>query len=117
MIVSYRAEVEVVGIQTFGRLAHGALGLGLLEFRCNRADHARRHAVLKFEYVFEDAVRMVRPQMAACRSIDELAADAQTVGRLAYRPLQNVAHAQFAADLSDVDRLTLVGKARIAGDY
>src|SRR5262245_22195175 len=85
--------------QAFGRLAHGALDLGLLKFRCNRADHARRHLILKLEYVFEDAVKMLCPQMAARRGIDELPADAQPVCRLAHAAFQHIAHPDLAAHL------------------
>ena len=92
MIVSHRAQEAFVGIQAFGRLAHGALGLGLLEFRCKRADHTRCHPVLKLKDVFEDAVKMVRPQMAARRGIDELAADAQTVRRLTDTAFEHIAN-------------------------
>src|SRR5262249_6139726 len=107
----------VVGIQALGRLAHGALSLGLLKFWRNRADHARSHPVLKLENVFEDTIKMVCPQMAARRRIDELARDAQAVRRLADAAFEYVPHAQLAAHLLDVNRLALVREARIASDH
>jgi hypothetical protein len=55
--------------------------------------------------------------MAAAGGIDELDGDAHPVRHLANRPLQDVAHAQFAADLLYVDRSALVGEGRIAGHH
>src|SRR5262249_45712223 len=48
--------------------------------------------------------------------VDELAADAQAVYRLANAAFEHVPHTQLAAHLFDVDRLALVGEAGIAGD-
>ena len=81
VIASYRPQVAIVGIRAFGRLAHGTLGLGLLQFRCNCANYTRHHPVLKVEDIFEDAVKIVRPQMATRRGVDELAADPQETAR------------------------------------
>jgi catechol 2,3-dioxygenase-like lactoylglutathione lyase family enzyme len=72
---------------------------------------------LKVEHVFEDTIEMVGPQMAARRGVDELAGDSNTVGRLADAAFEYVADTELAADLLDVDRLALVGEARIAGDH
>src|SRR5262249_32158875 len=117
MIVSHRAQIAVVRIKAFGRLAHGALDLCLFEFRCNRTDHARRHSVLKLEDVFEDAVKMVSPKGAARCRVDELAANAQTVRRFSDAAFEHIPHTQLAADLLYICSLALVGEARIAGDH
>ena len=55
--------------------------------------------------------------MRASGSFDELRSDANAASRFAHRTLEHIADAQFAADLLYVDRLALVRKARIAGDY
>jgi hypothetical protein len=81
-IASHRPQVAIVGIQTFGRLAHGALGLGLLQFRCNCTNYTRRHPVLKLEDIFEDAVKMVRPTDAARRGVDAQGLVGNQTGRL-----------------------------------
>ena len=54
--------------------------------------------------------------MRAGRRVDQLRADAHPVPSFANRTFEDIAHAQFAADLFHIDRLALVGEARIAGD-
>ena len=54
--------------------------------------------------------------MRAGRRVDQLRADAYTIAGFADRTLEDVAHPQLAADLFHIDRLALVGEARIAGD-
>jgi hypothetical protein len=48
--------------------------------------------------------------MRACIRIDKLGIGADLSARPPYAPFQRIAHAEFAADLSDVDRFALVGK-------
>ena len=48
--------------------------------------------------------------------VDQLAGDAHAVAGLAHAAFEHIAHAEFAADLLHIDRLALVGEARIAGD-
>ena len=72
----HAAQEVVVGVEALGRLALGALDLGLLEPRRDRADHARGHPVLQVEDVGELAVEPVGPQMRAGRRVDQLAGDA-----------------------------------------
>src|SRR5580693_9660827 len=50
-----------------------------------------------------------------CR-VDQLRGDADPAARFAHRAFENIAHTQFAADRLHIDRLALVGEARIAGD-
>src|SRR5262249_35453653 len=47
---------------------------------------------------------------------DQLPGDPHPVPGLAYRAFEHIPHAQLAADLLYVDRLALVGEARITGD-
>ena len=54
--------------------------------------------------------------MGAGLGIDKLSGDADLATRLAHAALEHVANAKLASDLLDVDRLALVGEARIAGD-
>src|SRR5690348_11810285 len=60
---------------------------------------------------------MVGPEMRAAECINQLGSDPHTPAALAYRAFEDIADAEFAADLLHVDRLALVGEARIAGDY
>ena len=56
--------------------------------------------------------------MGAARRIDQLTGDAHHPATgFPEASFQHVAHAEFAADPFDVDRLSLVGKVRIAGDH
>src|SRR5436190_17789524 len=55
--------------------------------------------------------------MSARHRIDQLGGNPNPVATLAYRAFQHIAHAQFAADPLYVDRLALVGEARIASDH
>ena len=72
--------------------------------------------VLKVEHVVESAVEPVGPDMRAGLGLDQLGGDAQPVPALADAAFQHIAHAEFAPDLPDVDRLALVDEARIARD-
>src|SRR5438552_7186611 len=54
--------------------------------------------------------------MRAGFGIDQLRGDAHPVAALAHAAFEHIAHAEFAADLLHIDRLALVGEARIAGD-
>src|SRR6266478_3319530 len=54
--------------------------------------------------------------MRAAEGIDQLPGDAHPRSRFANRALENIAHAELAPDLLHIDRLALVGKARIVGD-
>ena len=48
--------------------------------------------------------------------LDQLGGDAQAIASLAHAAFQDIAHAEFASHLPDVDGLALVDEARIAGD-
>src|SRR5262249_33589270 len=59
---------------------------------------------------------MLGPQMCAIRCIDELRGDAHPIRSPAYASFEEIAHAQFAADLLHVERSTFVGAAVIPVD-
>ena len=54
--------------------------------------------------------------MRAGLCLDQVAGDAHPVAALAHAAFEHIADAEFAADLLHIDRLALVGEARIAGD-
>ena len=89
----------------------------MLQARLDDADDALGDLILKLENVVQRAVEAVGPEMRAGFGFDQLRGDAQPGARLAHAALQHVAHAEFAPDLPDVDRLALVGEARIARDH
>ena len=76
-----------------------------------------RDLVLDREDVLQLAVVTLGPAMSARRCIDELRVDANTPGDPAYATFQDVAHTQFTADLSDINRLHVELKARVACDH
>ena len=55
--------------------------------------------------------------MRAGLGVDELRGDAHAVARLAHAAFEHIADAELASDLPHVDRLALVGEARIARDH
>jgi hypothetical protein len=54
--------------------------------------------------------------MRAAGSLDELRRHPHPVPRLAHAAFEDVAHAELAPDVSDPDRPSVVGKARVASD-
>src|SRR5262249_19561688 len=57
------------------------------------------------------------PEMRSGDSVDQLGGDAYPSASLAHRTFEHIADTQFAADLLHIDRLALVCKTGIAGDY
>ena len=54
--------------------------------------------------------------MGAGTCVDQLSGDAHAITGFTDRALEHIAGAELAADLPDIKRLALVGKARIAGE-
>jgi len=75
-----------------------------------------RYPVLKLEDIFKRAVKPVGPDVIAVGRVDQLSGYAHPVARFAYRAFEDIADAQFTSDLLHIDRLTLVGEARIASN-
>ena len=98
-------------------LAFHPLDLDLFHLGRNGTHHARRHLVLQVEDVLEQSVETVRPQMAACGGIDQLAGNTHTATRLPDTALENLAHTQLTPDLLDVDGTALLGEAGITRDH
>jgi hypothetical protein len=51
--------------------------------------------------------------MCAGRRVDQLSGDAYPAAGFAYRAFEDVTHAEFASDSFYIDRLALIGEARI----
>ena len=116
--VRHGAQIEVVGVETFGTLAPRALDLGPLQTRLDDADDCSRVILSCRSNTSSSAPSYRSAQRCAPVSASiNCAGDAQAVARLAHAPFQNIAHAEFAPDLPDIDGLALVGEARIAGDH
>ena len=54
--------------------------------------------------------------MRAGEGVDQLRGDAHPAAALPDRAFEHIPHAELAPDLLHIDRSTLVGEARIAGD-
>ena len=111
-----RAQIKVIGVEALGWLAGCALDLGLAQFRFDGTGDPTRHLVLQLEDVVEHTVKAVGPDMRAGRRVYQLAGDANPVAGFAQAAFEHIAHAELTADLAQIGRLALVGKARIAGD-
>src|SRR5665811_2077064 len=89
---------------------------GLAQLDLKRGYDLAREFVLHGENIGEVTIEAVGPDMRTALCVDELAGNADAVARLAHPTSQPVTHAEFAADPLHVDRLALVGEARVAGD-
>ena len=83
------------------------LTFGIVDVRCDRRDDAARQFLLHLEDVLQHPVVLLGPQVVAGERVDQLAADADALGRLADAAFQHVAHAEFLAHAANVGRLPL----------
>ncbi len=110
------AQEEIVGGEVAGRARRRAAHLGGLQGRLDDAGDTGRHPILQVEYVFHRTVEAVGPEMRAGLRLDQLGGDPHPIAALPHAAFEHIAHAEVAADLLHIDRLTLVGKGRVAGD-
>ena len=75
------------------------------------------HLVLQRKDIAQVTFKSISPKVRAGRGINQLAGNANFSGCLAHTSFQDVADAEFAPDLLDIDGLALVSKARIARDH
>ena len=111
-----RAQVAVVGVEAVRPLAPRALDLGRSDRGLDRPDHVGRDPVLEVEHVLAGPVVPLGPEVPAGHGLDELGRDPHPLAGRADAALEHVADAELPADLAHVDRLALVGEARVAGD-
>ena len=71
---------------------------------------------MELEDVVESALETLRPKVSACRRIDQLARDANTVVSAADAALKQVSHAKFTPHLARIKGFSFVLEARIASD-
>jgi hypothetical protein len=74
-----------------------------------------RDLVLEVENVLERAVVFLGPEMRTALGFEELRRDADAVAGPPHSALDYIAHAELAPDLTDVDRLALVGESSNCG--
>jgi len=89
-----RAQVQIVGIETFGRLVGRPVDLGLMKLGLDCPDDATGDLILQFENVVQRTVEPVCPDMSAGRRVDQLPCDALPLSGLTL-PFEHVAHSQL----------------------
>src|SRR5690606_38764429 len=102
------AQIAVVGSEARCRLRLGALDLGQLYLRGNRAGDARGDLVLQLEDVARRAFEPLRPKVSARARADQLARDAYAVAGLAHAAFQQIADTELPPDLRRVHEPALV---------
>jgi hypothetical protein len=109
-------QVVIVGVEALRRLAFGTGYLGLLHLGSDHAYHARSHLVLQIKNVLKRSLEAICPKMRSGGGIDQLAGDAHPTAPFAHRPFEHILDVQLAANLLHIDRMALIGEARIARD-
>ena len=110
------AQEAVVRLQVRRADADDAGLLGGRQPDLERRHDLERDLVLDGEDVGELAVVAVGPEMPAGRRVDQLGGDAHPLAGAPHAALEHMADAQLPADHPEIDRLALVGEARVAGD-
>ena len=111
-----RAQHQIVGVEAFGTLALGPFDFGLAQARFDRSDRTGGDFVLQGKNVVHRPIVTLGPEMGAIIRFDQLRRDPHPARGFAHAAFEHVTHAEFAADLLDVDRLALVDEGRVAGD-
>src|SRR5262249_46093083 len=75
MVARHALQIVVIRVEALRWLAFGALDLGLLQLRCNCANHTHGHPVLQIEDVRKVTVETARPEMCSRDGIHELPRD------------------------------------------
>src|SRR5689334_23629595 len=91
-----------------------AVSLELDNRRLDRRGDLPRQFVLHRGDAAEFGIEILRPDVVATFSIDQLRADAHPISAVADAAFENVADAHFAPDLLYVDGAAFVGEARVS---
>src|SRR5712671_2354928 len=98
------ALVRRPGVEAPRLSAYGALPLGVGNGWRNRSSHRLSYLVLYCKDVGEIAVVALCPDVLAGLGFDQLRGDANAIGGTSHAAFQEIAHAEFAADLLHVNR-------------
>jgi hypothetical protein len=93
-----------------------SLRLGLHQLIAQRIGQSRHHLILQLKEIGDAFLEPIGPEMRAGRAIYKLSVDAHMVLVALHRAFEDVAHAQFLADLFGVDVLALEGESSVARD-
>ena len=116
VMVPHPALVEFVGVLAALRPLGDALAFEFEDLRLDRAGDRVGDFILQFEQIGEVSVVSLGHQVMAGIGLDQLRRDADPAPRFAHAAFEDIARAQFLADLLDVDGLAFVGEGRGAGD-
>ena len=109
--IRLRLQDEIVSVEAVRPLAFDSFNFGPAQVRLDRADHIQGNFVLQRKNVIERTIEALGPQMAATLRFNHLRGNADTAAVLPHASLQQVAHAQLAADALHVHRHPFVGEA------
>src|SRR3984893_13021599 len=116
-MMPHAALVKFVGVPAELRPLGDALALEFEELRLDRAGDRVSYLVLQLEQIGEGAIVPLGHYVMVRVGLDQLHGDAHPTARFAHAAFEDIAHAQFLANLLDVDGLALVGEGRVAGDH
>ena len=105
-----------MGVHVLGAASGDPCFFRRAQLNLERSNDLLCELVLHGEDIREIGIKALAPDVSAARSIDKLTGNAHPVACLAHAAFQHVAHAEVTPNLLHVDRLALVGKARIARD-
>src|SRR5215472_4922990 len=111
-----RTQIQIVGSNVARRTSGRAVDFSSLQCGLDDPGDADRHLVLKFENIFQRAVKTIGPQMSTGVGLYQLRGDAHAVPALAHRAFEDVADPELAPYLLHIDSSSLVSEAGIAGD-
>ncbi len=110
------AHRQIDGVGISWALVQATLGFGVHQLDLKHVGEACDHFILEPEQVGHVFLEAVGPEMRAACGVDQLDVDAHPVGVALHRAFEDIAHAQFLADLLGVDALALEGEGSVAGD-
>ena len=95
---------QIIRSKVVGRPLYGAFDFGSLQCRFNDSGNTRRHPVLEVKDILKRTVKPVGPQMGTGLRLDQLRGDTHPTTAFAHRSLKQIAHAQFASYLLQIER-------------
>ena len=107
----------IPGVKIRDVLPFGALYLRCHDSRCHSADNPSGNLVLNRENVLQISVKSLRPQVSSTACLDELGCDPDSATCFPNAAFYYVVDVQFLANSTQIGRLALVLKGRIASDH
>lgn len=112
----HRLPAQVLGVGPGRMQASAALGLGMHHLQMQRPGDGLRHLGLQHDQVLPAAVAAIGPQLGTALRVDEAQIQPHLVAEPLDAAFEDVAHAEVATDLANLDRLALVRVGGAAGD-